>query len=366
MTTFHYILWFALTLTFFVLLQLGDRFYRRKNKAWIYIIAFVLKMLVSVGLAFCSMALSIPIIWKTGYLSMAISIALFGDAWTDLFTVIFRLIRKKVPGGKYMMVISLCLTAAYLIYGTVNMQIIRPKEHTYTSEKLTHEYTFVFLSDLHYGSAQSEQTVDNALAEIAELKPDFVLLGGDITDENTTAEEMQSIYRKLGALPAPVYFIYGNHDRQGLGDYIGGATYTPEELTAAIEANGITILQDETVKIGDDLTLLGREDVSAGDRRCKVTDLPSISKDSFLLTVDHNPFLEEDILETGSDLQLSGHSHAGQFFPLQYIYHFGEKYVYGDYQVGNTHLYVSSGITGWYYPFRTVVHCNYEVIHLVP
>ena len=64
--------------------------------------------------------------------------------------------------------------------------------------------------------------------------------------------------------------------------------------------------------------------------------------------------------------QLSGHSHAGQFFPLKYIYMFGEKYVYGDYQVGNTRLYVSSGITGWYYPFRTSAHCNYEVVHLAP
>ena len=366
LTTFHYILWFALTLAGFALLQLADRYYRRKNVAWMYITAFVLKILAGVGLAFCSMALSIPIIWRTGYLSMAISISLFTDAWTDLYAVIFRSIRKKAPGWKSMVVISLCLTVVYLTYGTVNMQIIHPNEHTYTSDKLTHEYTFVFLSDLHYGSAQSEQTVDNALAEIAQLKPDFVLLGGDITDENTTAEEMRSIYQKLGALPAPVYFIYGNHDRQGLGDYVGGANYTPEELTAAIEVNGITILQDETVMIADDLTLLGREDVSAGERRCKVSGLPPFSRDSFLLTVDHNPFSETDIQETGSDLQLSGHSHAGQFFPLKYIYMFGEKYVYGDYQVGNTRLYVSSGITGWYYPFRTSAHCNYEVVHLAP
>ena len=269
MTTFHYILWFALTIAFYALLQLADRFYRRKTAVWTHITAFILKLLLAVGLAFCCMALSIPIIWKTGYLT--ISIALFSDAWTDLFALIFRLIRKKAPGGKSMMVISLCLTIAYLTYGTVNMQIIRPKEHTYTSDKLTHEYTFVFLSDLHYGSAQSEQTVDNALAEIAELKPDFVLLGGDITDENTTAEEMQSLYRKLGALPAPVYYIYGNHDRQGKGDYVGGANYTPEELSAAIESNGITILQDKAVLFADDLTILGREDVNAGDSRCKVS-----------------------------------------------------------------------------------------------
>ena len=366
MTTFRYFLWFILIITVFVLLQLAEKPLRRKNKVWIYVISFFLKILIGTGLAFCSMALSISLIWKTGYLAMAFSIVFFCDAWPDLFAIFFCLIRKKAPGGKLMMIISLCLTAVYVIYGTVNMQIIRPKEHTYTSAKLQHEYTFVFLSDLHYCSAQSEQTVDDALEEIAQLKPDFVLLGGDITDEYTTKEEMQSIYRKLGALPVPVYYIYGNHDRQGNGDYIGGAKYTAEELTAAIEGNGITILQDETAAFAEDLTILGREDVSAGDGRCKPSALPSISRDSYLLTVDHNPFQETDILETHSDLQLSGHSHAGQFFPLEYIYLLGEKYVYGDYQVGETNLYVSSGITGWFFPFRTVAHCNYEVVHLIP
>ena len=120
--------------------------------------------------------------------------------------------RKKFPGGKSMVVVSLCLTIAYLTYGTVNMQVIQPNEHTYTSDKLTHEYTFVFLSDLHYGSAQSEKTVDNALAKIAQLKLVFVLLGGDITDENTTAEEMRSIYTSSGRNTG--YVLYHNRCRR--------------------------------------------------------------------------------------------------------------------------------------------------------
>ena len=103
-----------------------------------------------------------------------------------------------------MVVIS--LTIAYLTYGTVNMQVIQPNEHTYTSDKLTHEYTFVFLSDLHYGSAQSEKTVDNALAKIAQLKLDFVLLGGDITDEK--------YYRGRDA--EYIYFVWTEHRLRAL------------------------------------------------------------------------------------------------------------------------------------------------------
>ena len=65
-------------------------------------------------------------------------------------------------------------------------------------------------------------------------------------------------------------------------------------------------------------------------------------------------------------LQLSGHTHAGQFFPLQYVYRLGVDNIYGKYRRGDTDVYVTSGIAGWYFPFRTVARCNYEVITLEP
>ena len=223
----------------------------------------------------------------------------------------------------------------------------------------------MFVADLHYKASQSEKTVDKAFKEISELKPDFVLLGGDIVDDHTSAEDMREIFGKLGNLGVPVYYIYGNHDRQSHGDYLGGAKYTPQELEDAITGSGLKILKDDIEIWADDLVLLGREDITE-DSRCAVSALPERPDNAFVVCVDHSPYNVDDILATKADLQLSGHTHAGQFFPLRYVYMLAVDNIYGDYRVGDTDLYVTSGITGWYFPFRTEAHCNYEVITLQP
>lgn len=253
-----------------------------------------------------------------------------------------------------------------MIYGTVNMEVIVPNHLSYTSGKLKEPHTFVFLADLHYGTPQSERTVENALREIAELKPEFVLLGLDITDDRTTLEQMHHIYEQFGQLGVPVYYCYGNHDRQDHAFFIGGAAYTREELEETLRNNGITILKDEIAVISDDLVILGREDITEGEGRKAAADLPSRPEGTYVISVDHSPYNEADILETGADLQLSGHTHGGQFFPLQYVYRLGVTNILGEYRVGNTDLYVTPGIAGWYFPFRTVAHCNYEVITVEP
>ncbi|MBR4418361.1 MAG: metallophosphoesterase, partial [Victivallales bacterium] len=94
---------------------------------------------------------------------------------------------------KLRIILSVALTLLFMIYNILNMQMILPNHHEITSNKLKNEYRFVFFADLHYGSSQSRNTVDKALDEIKELKPDYLLLGGDITDENTTKEEMEYI-----------------------------------------------------------------------------------------------------------------------------------------------------------------------------
>ena len=363
MDLIHYIAWFTCVAVVTLVLQLVQLPLRRKNKIWIYASGFVIKGLVAVAIAYCSIAICNKFMWNLGYWPVALYAALLCDAASDLGVLLIAPLRKS---PKRVMLVSVILTAIFILYGTVNMQIISPKEHTYTSDKIQSAHRFVFLSDLHYCASQSPRTVDKALKEIAAKKPEFILLGGDITDEHTEADEMWEIYEKLGALGIPTYFIYGNHDRQDYGDYLGGAKYTPEELERAIKDNGIKILCDEIEIISDDLVILGREDVSKGDMRCYLSELPKRPDGSYVVCVDHSPYQEEEIRSMGADLQLSGHVHAGQLFPLQYVYRFGVNNIYGDYRLGDTDIYVSSGITGWYFPFRTEAHCNYEIINLEP
>jgi len=231
-------------------------------------------------------------------------------------------------------------------------------------KNIKNKYKIVFFSDLHYGSSQSPKTVDKGLEAIKKENPDYLLLGGDITDEFSTKSEMEEIFKKIASLNIDTYYIYGNHDRQDRADYLNGPNYTPEELEKTLINNGITILYNDFVKVKDDLVFLGLEDPSHPNERIKAEDIKDLPYESYIICIDHTPYQNEDIIKIKADLQLSGHTHAGQLFPLKTLYSLLGLNTYGAYHIGDTDLYVSSGITGWYLPFRNEKNCNYEVIEL--
>ena len=362
----HYALWFGTAALVIILVHWSQRKLRRSENRKKCIWIAVIKAVAAIVLGFCCIAISSPIIWNLGYFPVIVYAVLLCDAGADFVELLLSRLSRRHFSAKTVEILSVLLTVLYIGYGTVNMQTIVPSEHVYVSDKVKTEHTFVFFADLHYGSPQSEETVAKAFREIAERKPEFIVLGGDITDEHTTAEEMKRLYEQLGSLNIPVYFVYGNHDRQGHGNYLGGAKYSREELEETLRVNGISILKDEIAVISDDFVLLGREDISEGEGSCSVSELPALPADAYAVCVDHAPKRLNELKELGADLQLSGHVHAAQFFPEQYIYRLTVKCTYGSYRIGNTDLYVSSGIAGWYVPFRTEAHCNYEVITVTP
>ena len=100
--------------------------------------------------------------------------------------------------------------------------------------------------------------------------------------------------------------------------------------------------------------------------RKPIGDIPPRPEGSFVLLADHSPYETEDIIASGADLQISGHTHAGQLFPLQWIYRLAGYDAYGWFHHGETDVYVSSGASGWGFPFRTEAGCHYEVVTLQP
>ena len=365
MTFGLYVIWVVQTIIAYAILFLIQMPVRR-HAGWIVrAVVFVIKLVALVGIAYLSMAVDTWVTWHMTYTLGAFYLAFFGDILSDLVSLPVVIIRKRENCMTIQAIISLVLTIAVLIYGAANMQSIKQNELTYTSEKLTRRHRFVFISDLHAGTAQNPEVIEDAMFEIASVKPDFIVLGGDITDEFTTLEEMQTTYSLLSALDVPVYFIYGNHDRQAKSDRAGGAKYTEEELEKTLRDYGIIVLKDNWVRISEDLVLLGREDSSV-DSRLSVEELKARPENAYVVCVDHSPYQTEDIIATKADLQLSGHSHAGQLFPLQLLYNTAGYDAYGEYHYGDTDLYVSSGIAGWAFPLRTEEHCYYEVVNLVP
>lgn len=366
MTTSRYIVLAVYIIILFLILNyIKTRITKNQNRKT-KTIQFILEIVLTLGVSMAIISFSDRVVWHHEYLFGSLYLVLMADVFSNLISLMVSFLRKGKDDPNVRIIIGAIITLIFSISSIINMQTITANYHEIKSSKLKNEYTIVFFADLHYGSAQSKQTVDKALEEIADLKPDCLLLGGDITDEFTTKEEMEYIYQKIGSLNIRTYYIYGNHDRQDSNLLAYGREYSEEELANAIRRNNITILYDDYAQINDDLIIIGREDVSRPEKRKAVKDLPAYNKESYVITVDHNPYQNEDIIELKADLQLSGHTHAGQFFPVKTIYKLLGLNAYGDYHIGNTHLYVSSGIAGWYLPFRSEEHYNYEVIQLKP
>ncbi len=332
---------------------------KKTEKTILKVFIFFLESCLIILLAYLLIAYASPFMWHTGYLFGAMYLALLGDVCTKIICLLIRPKKQRAW-------LTAFITMALFLYGTLNMQFITPSYHNFVSVKLKNSYRLVFLSDLHYGSSQSENTVKKAFEKIRSEDADYLLLGGDIVDEHTTFQEMKEIFSMIADIGLDTYYIYGNHDRQERADYLDGADYSPEQLQETIIANGITILYNNYVQVAEDLVLLGMEDPSHPEERIRINDLGERPADTYVICLDHTPYQNDDIAAMKADLQLSGHTHAGQLFPLRTIYSLIGLNTYGDYRIADTDLFVSSGISGWFLPLRNEAHCNYEVIDLKP
>ena len=336
---------------------------RKKAKWYVSVISLVLKTVLATLFAYLGISTSVPFPKLINRLMGVLYIALFADAALDLMLAVFFAVKKKfrtaVP-----FISGLLLTSAYLAYAVINMMNVIPNYHEYVTDKTDRDYKIVFITDIHYGSAQTEDAVLKMLSDVRREDPDLIILGGDITDEYSSLEQMNLIFEQIGSLGIPVYYVYGNHDLQLMASYLGGRTYSDAQFAGAVESNGIKILCDEYDVFNDDLVILGRADYTF-DSRLPVEHLPVMPAGKYVICVDHSPYQYDEIPRTGADLQLSGHVHAAQLFPLNFLYGFAVKNICGEYRWGDIDLCVSSGSSGWCMPFRTENHSCYEVIRIV-
>ena len=346
---------------------------RKKGPFPLRIIIFIVKILLIPGTALLFIAFVNGFTYRHGDILTALYLVLIGDAAASIIEYVVRFIRqrrdkpvKKYPCMlKWILIFSGGISLAVCIYGMAQMGSIRVNRHIWSASGLTQDHTFAFAADLHVGSARSVDTLREFCLQVNAEAPEFVILGGDITDELTSYDEMIQTYSILSEIEAPVYFIYGNHDRQPDADLVGGRTYQDEQLLAAISDAGIQILSDEYVKAADDLILLGREDISAGDKRKNWSSLVNPYEGTgALIVADHQPYDKEQLEEEVSALQLSGHLHAGQLWPLQFVYRLMRLPAYGEFEEPGTRLYVSAGAGGWMMPLRTEEHCEWDLITL--
>lgn len=265
-------------------------------------------------------------------------------------------------------IIAVLITAVMVSYGVYNVWNVVETKYTFDTQKEVGSsgYRIALLTDTHYGTIQDTDVLKNKIDDINKANADVVVLGGDIVEEGTSKEEMKEVFKLLGGINSKygVYFVYGNHDRQ---HYRNNGTYTPEELEQAIKENGIEILADRYVNIGEHLILAGREDAGWGNDSGRLSSeevLSGADKDKYIVMVDHQPIGADENDGQGVDLQLSGHTHGGQVWPLGPLTELTGGLRYGEYTEGNCTVVVSSGVAGWGYPIKTGERSEYVIIDI--
>lgn len=227
-----------------------------------------------------------------------------------------------------------------------------------TKTDFTGTITAVLISDIHLSTINNDRFANMIAQRINRLNPDIVFVAGDLVDDKADYLKRYSIgysFKKLSPRYG-VYGITGNHE------YINGV----ETCVKYMKELGITVLRDSFVVIDNKFVLAGRDDRAKNqfiaDRR---KELGVILKDSPSLPVilmDHTPFGLDDAINNNVDLQLSGHTHHGQMFPLNLITNLLYETSMGYHKRGNTQFYVSSGVGTWGPPVRTGSHS--EIVYL--
>jgi len=247
---------------------------------------------------------------------------------------------------------ALSLIAAIVIYGYWNARSPHFTHYDVTVHKPAvglNQLHVLMVSDVHLSKIVHNGRLAQLVQMINEKEPDLILLPGDIIEEANVYQEqkMGDTLRQLKTRFG-VYAVPGNHE------YIGGQ---PEETFAMLQDAAVTVLKDTYIRVNDNFTIVGRDDRAGarftGHPRQELSAImKDIDKSLPVILMDHQPYNLVDGQANWVDLQVSGHTHQGQVFPLNFITRRIFEIDWGYLQKGQTNIIVSTGFGTWGPPIR--------------
>ncbi|RJG19179.1 metallophosphoesterase [Massilia cavernae] len=226
-------------------------------------------------------------------------------------------------------------------------------------------YSIAQISDVHVGPTIKRGYMNAIVTKVNALRPDAIAITGDLVDGSV--ERLRLHTAPLARLSAPdgTFFVTGNHE------YYSGAS----QWIAELRRLGVTVLNNEHVvreRDGSALLIAGVTDFTAhhfdpsqrSDPRAAIAGAPPNVKARVLLA--HQPRSAPDAAAAGFDLQLSGHTHGGQFYPWNLFVPLQQPYTAGLDQAGTMWIYTSRGTGYWGPPKRFGAPSEITLIRLVP
>jgi hypothetical protein len=214
--------------------------------------------------------------------------------------------------------------------------------------------TVVMASDVHLGNIIRKGRLKKYVELLNRQNADVILFAGDLIDHSMRPVEHQKMDEDLRKLKSTygTFAIFGNHEFYG----------DVAKATAFYANSGIMLLRDSSVTVANRFVLIGRDDISQHRRQPLDSIVAGIRENLPKILLEHNPVKIGDAIKNNIDLQLSGHTHNGQIFPLNYIVGSMYPLPYGYLKSGKTNFYVSSGLGLWAAPVR--IGTNSEIVRI--
>jgi predicted MPP superfamily phosphohydrolase len=204
--------------------------------------------------------------------------------------------------------------------------------------------TAALVSDFHLGHVRNSGFLRRIVRKLSQLHPDILFIPGDVYDG--TAVNLARLAKPWAQFSAPLgaYFITGNHEQ----------FTSPSKYLEAVRQSGIRVLENEKIVL-DGLQIVGvhYRDSTNEERFRSILRQVSVDRNVASILLVHNPNHLPVAAEAGISLQLSGHTHRGQFFPFTAIVSriYG-KYAYGLNRFGDLQVFTSCGAGTWGPPMR--------------
>ena len=275
------------------------------------------------------------------------------------YLVFMYIIGIFIPNATLIHLIVLLIVMIIGVYAYIHAHKIIIKQQVLEFDNINREYNIIHLSDVHFGSVRHRQIIEDIAEKIkgVEDECDIIVISGDLADGSCIIEEDD--FEALKDIDMPIIFTSGNHD------YYPGL----ENVHKACHNANIIIVENDVYEF-EDLNIYGLS-YSFGDIPMPTaSELKKVIKEDKINIVNyHIPNGWDELSAIGFDIQLSGHTHGGQFYPVTF---FG-KMLYEGHNMGlfkktsgRTHyLHVTTGVGSMDIPMRWGTDSEMVILKIV-
>lgn len=281
----------------------------------------------------------------------------------SFFNIYPLFITDNYPAARFITFLSVVfITVLIIIAGYINTRNIKINYAEIEIPKKSSELSalnIVLVADFHLTPINNGKLLNKIVEKINTIDADIVLMPGDILDDNINILRRREIGKGLSKIKSKygVFVSNGNHE------FINGV----EEADKYMNELNLKVLKDSAILVDSSFYILGREDRTkrsfTGEKRKSLKEiLKQVNRSFPVIIIDHTPSGLDEIVEEDIELQLSGHTHHGQMFPLNLITNLIYEVSWGYLKKEQTQFYVTCGVGTWGPPVR--LGSDSEIVNL--